>query len=223
MKLSLLGKIAAMKMIILPKVLFLLQTIPVVKDIKHFESWQKKINNFLWDGKKACIKRKYLMNNKSMGGLQLPNFRFYFEAVCLTWIGDWIRLTNEKLLNLEGCNKRYGWHSFLLYDKLKVDSLFSHHFIRSSLIKVWQRYVCRLDTKRLLWISPLQVLDLTIKYTEERIFTYQDFIETVSGKFQMKALQNFPLKVDWYQYYQMKALFEEDNKKYGFREKKNQN
>lgn len=113
---------------------------------------------------------KFSMDDKQRGGLQLLNLRLYFEAVCLTWIGDWIRLTNDKLLNLEGCNKKYGWHSYLLYDRLKVYSLFSHQFIRSSLIKVWQKYVFLLDAKRPLWISPLQVLDIRIKHTEDRIF-----------------------------------------------------
>lgn len=99
-----------------------------------------------------------------------------------------------------------------------MDSLFSHHFIRGSLIKAWQRYVHRLTTKRPLWISRLEVLDIKTKCSEDKIFTYYDFIEKVNGKFQLKSLQDFPLKVDWFQYYQLKTLFEEDRKKYGFRE-----
>lgn len=61
-------------MAVLPKVLFLLQTIPIIKEEKQFETWQKKINKFIWQGKRARIKTKYLMENTQRGGLQLPNF-----------------------------------------------------------------------------------------------------------------------------------------------------
>lgn len=50
---SFLGKIAVVKMIIIPKVLFFLQTIPVVKEVKQFDHWQSKINNFIWAGKRV--------------------------------------------------------------------------------------------------------------------------------------------------------------------------
>lgn len=47
LNLSFLGKTAVVKIMILPKVLFLLQTIPGVKDQKQFEQWLYKIKNFI--------------------------------------------------------------------------------------------------------------------------------------------------------------------------------
>lgn len=97
LNLSLLGKIAVVKMVILPIILFLIQTIPVVKDVKQFDRWHSKIN-FIWSGKKARISMKNLMDDRDRGGLQLPNFKLYQESVCLFWIKDWILLTNKKTI-----------------------------------------------------------------------------------------------------------------------------
>lgn len=77
----LLGKIAVIKMVILPKILYLLQTIPIIKGVKQFEIWHKKLSNFIWSGKRARIRMKYLMDSKNRGGLQVPNFKIYQEAV----------------------------------------------------------------------------------------------------------------------------------------------
>lgn len=186
LNLSLLGKIAFIKMIVLPKVFFFLQTIPVVKGEKQFDEWQKRISKFLWSGKRARIKMKHLMDDKNRGGLQLPNFKLYQDAVCLTWIRDWVNLSNQKLLNLEGFNRRFGWHSYLFYEKLKVDNTFAHHYIRNNLLNTWLKYIQRIDLKRPLWMSPFDVIEMGIMGREYRNFTYQDFIQIINSKFELK-------------------------------------
>lgn len=157
---------------------------------------------------------KNLMDDKLRGGLQLPNFRLYHKAICLTWIKDWVVLTNKKLLNLEGFNRRYGWHSYLLYDKLKVDKMFAHHYIRNSLLNTWLKYVRRLEGKR-----PLEIIDLPSKNVEDKVVTYQDFIVFEERKFKLKNAQDLPISTDWFQYFQVRNLFDRDNKVLGFRNK----
>lgn len=132
-------------MTIFPKVLFLLQTIPVVKGAKQFEVWQNKISKFIWMGKRTRIKMKHLLDDKNRGGLQLPNFELYQDANCLAWTRDWVTLTNKKLLNFEGFNRHFGWHSYLFYDKLKADNTFAHHYVRNNLLNIWLKYAQRLD------------------------------------------------------------------------------
>lgn len=53
LNLSFMGKIAAVKRQSSLKFFFLLQTIPVVKDARQFELWQRRINKFIWNGEKA--------------------------------------------------------------------------------------------------------------------------------------------------------------------------
>lgn len=57
------GRIAVIKMNILPK-MFLFQTIPVVISDDPFKSWQRDISNYIWQGKKARIKCKILLDAK---------------------------------------------------------------------------------------------------------------------------------------------------------------
>lgn len=74
------------------------------------------------------------MDNKSKGGLQVPNFKLYQETILLSWLKDWILQENEKPLNLEGFNSKFGWHAYLFHEKHKVDRLFTHHFVRKNIL-----------------------------------------------------------------------------------------
>lgn len=83
------GHIATIKMNVPPKVMSILQNIPIVKDNKVWTVWNKKISRFIWLGKKPHINLRTLMDY-AKGRLQLPNFRLYQEVVCLSWAKDWI-------------------------------------------------------------------------------------------------------------------------------------
>lgn len=117
LKLSFLGKIATIKMNILLRFMFLFQTLPIIKKESILDEWQRGINNFMWAEKKPRIKAKCLMDTKERGGLQLPNLKIYHEAAGLSWIAKWIKLDNERILNIEGFNLLYGWHAYLYYQK----------------------------------------------------------------------------------------------------------
>lgn len=99
-----------------------------------------------------------MCNVKERGGLQMPNLKLYFEATCLSWIKDWITLSNKKVLNLEGFNHRFGWHAYLIYNKYKVDSQFSHHYVRQSLLKVWLKYKINLPEAVPPWVVPSEMI-----------------------------------------------------------------
>lgn len=49
---------------------------------------------------------KYLMDDQTRAGLQVPNLKIYHDAMCLMWIREWLTLRNQNLLNLEGFNNR---------------------------------------------------------------------------------------------------------------------
>lgn len=135
--LSFLGRVAVIKMVVLPKMLYLFQTIHVLKKKEQFRIWHKGIPTIIWAGKNLRIKLKMLCNAKERGRLQLPNLELYHEAACLAWMRDWITLQNIKLLALEAFNKIYKWHAYLMYGKVRADLTFNHHYIRSNLLKVW--------------------------------------------------------------------------------------
>ena len=136
LNLSLLGRISVIKMNVLPRMLFLFQTIPIITADAIFKQWQRDISNFIWQGKKPRIKFKSLQDAKERGGLGLPDLKLYFKACCLMWIRDWIMLENQKMLQLEGHELRFGWHAYIWYDKVKINKDFKNHCIRKALLRV---------------------------------------------------------------------------------------
>uniref|UniRef100_A0A670KCX7 Reverse transcriptase domain-containing protein n=1 Tax=Podarcis muralis TaxID=64176 RepID=A0A670KCX7_PODMU len=117
LKLSFWGRISMVKMMLLPKFLYLFQTLPILKGTKNFKEWQKAISRYVWEGKKPRIKFKLLTDATERGGFALPDMRLYYEATCLCWIKEWVKLENRELLALEGYNNNYGWHAYLWKDK----------------------------------------------------------------------------------------------------------
>lgn len=89
------------------------------------------------------VKYKILADAKDRGGLGLPDFKLYFAACCLVWMKEWILLRNKRKLELEGHNLRFGWHSFLWYDKVNV--AFKNNYVRSAIL--WNKYKPRLCPK----------------------------------------------------------------------------
>ena len=129
------GRISTIKMNILPRILFLFQTIPVLITEKTFKIWQKDLSKFIWQGKKPRIKFKLLQDDKEKGGFGLLDLRLYYEACGVMWLKEWIILENHMTLNLEGHYLKFGWHGFLWYDKIKANKAFNNHCIRSLFLE----------------------------------------------------------------------------------------
>lgn len=135
--------------------------------------------NFIWSGKKPHVKYKIMVDERSRGGLQVPNLQLYHDAVAFTWIKDWLTLHKKRMLNLEGFNIRYGWSRYLCFDESKMDSMFVHHFIRHSLITTWMKSYKRIGTKWSTWVSPLESIDIRFKPNVN--LTYKNLLITERG------------------------------------------
>lgn len=91
------GRISVLKMNILPRVLYLLQTLPIVVPSLFFSSLQKLFYSYVWNGRHPRLKLALLTAPKSAGGLALPNVRRYYQAVHLLRILEWSSDPSQKL------------------------------------------------------------------------------------------------------------------------------
>lgn len=77
---SLIGRINLLKMAVLPKYLYLFQSIPLSPPISFFPKLQKLFRNFIWNNRKSRLRLSLLYLPYERGGLQLPNLTWYFWA-----------------------------------------------------------------------------------------------------------------------------------------------
>uniref|UniRef100_A0A2D4HEM4 Reverse transcriptase domain-containing protein n=1 Tax=Micrurus lemniscatus lemniscatus TaxID=129467 RepID=A0A2D4HEM4_MICLE len=135
LQLSLLGRIATIKMNILPKFLYIFQMIPIKVHRKFFEEFNKIIAKFIWQGKKPRINLKAMQDMKSRGGRHSQIGSCTTTSVAsLVWLKEWVNLTNRRILVLEGHNLQRGWHAFL-WDIGKTNQKYGHRqLIKDSLL-----------------------------------------------------------------------------------------
>uniref|UniRef100_A0A803TU16 Reverse transcriptase domain-containing protein n=1 Tax=Anolis carolinensis TaxID=28377 RepID=A0A803TU16_ANOCA len=212
LNISILGRIALIKMDVLPKMLYLFQNLPIIRNAKIFNVWNREISKFIWKGRKPRIKYVVMTDLKTRGGFGLPNLKLYSEAAALIWATEWALLRNEKLLDLEGFNLRRGWHAYVGYDKRTVEKNFGDHFIRSPIIKIWEKYKKYMYLKIPLWISPLEANQRKI-LGWEKWPTYKDILLKNNGRYHLKDLDELKkiyTKMSWFQYAQIKEQYLKD-------------
>uniref|UniRef100_A0A672GJR5 Reverse transcriptase domain-containing protein n=1 Tax=Salarias fasciatus TaxID=181472 RepID=A0A672GJR5_SALFA len=93
--LSLVGRVNVIKMSVLPKYLYLFQSLPVYVPNVYFKKLDSIISSFLWNCKKPRIRKEHLQKSKQDGGLALPNFRHYYWASNLCCLSFWMRYQRD--------------------------------------------------------------------------------------------------------------------------------
>ena len=93
---SMVGKMNAVKMIVLPRFIHLFQSIPCFIAQSYFKKLDSIIIPFIWNYKAVRISNKHLSKPKNTGGFALPDFKLYYWAAHLS-----IRLWWKKGLSSE--------------------------------------------------------------------------------------------------------------------------
>lgn len=71
----------------LPKLLYVLQTVPIALPPSYFASIQKMISTFIWQRLHARNSLNQLSKPKHLGGISLPDFKAYYLACQATRFG----------------------------------------------------------------------------------------------------------------------------------------
>uniref|UniRef100_A0A8C5P716 Uncharacterized protein n=1 Tax=Leptobrachium leishanense TaxID=445787 RepID=A0A8C5P716_9ANUR len=90
------GRINVLKMNVLPRVLYLLQTLPIHVPSAFFRSLQSLFIRYVWAGSKPRLSVTLLTAPRSRGGLALPHLQRYYHAVHLLRLVEWSLGTSGK-------------------------------------------------------------------------------------------------------------------------------
>uniref|UniRef100_A0A8C5M3E1 Reverse transcriptase domain-containing protein n=1 Tax=Leptobrachium leishanense TaxID=445787 RepID=A0A8C5M3E1_9ANUR len=83
------GHINAIKMSILPKILYLFQTIPITLPRSFFSTMDGLLRTYVWNGRPPRVKLGLLTTPRSAGGMSMPHVQRYYQASHLQRIVEW--------------------------------------------------------------------------------------------------------------------------------------
>lgn len=134
---TLAGRINIVKMNIVPKFLFFsVHSIYIKKGFFH--SLDKIITEFIWNRKKRRLRMIFLQRPKSVGGMGLPNFKFYYWASNIKMMTYWLQ-NKKPLLRfcIENACHPSSLPSMLLSALPTVDPDPLTNPVVSHLLKIW--------------------------------------------------------------------------------------
>ena len=86
------SRIETIKMNVLPRLLYLFQSLPIEIPEKQFRLWDKIIPRFIWNGHRPRIKFETLLIGKDKGGLALTNLKGYFHATQFVGVRKYVSM-----------------------------------------------------------------------------------------------------------------------------------
>ena len=152
--LSWLGRVALIKMNILPRLLYPLQMVPVFltcKVVKIIEGW---LSSFIWNKRRPRLKLAKLQLPVSEGGLELPNIKWYQAAANLRFVAAWIKGDEHSIwLDIEAAQCDCPLRNLLFVKDHATVTKFCKNPIVSNTLKAWR--LARLLEGRAKVTSPL--------------------------------------------------------------------
>ena len=143
---------------VLPRILYLFQSLPIEIPQTQFEEWHKKISRFIWGGKRPRIKYKTLQLPKEKGGLALPNLQEYYYAAqirpLVCWcVRDYSTRWKDIELGTEGTHVQsiIANRNMFIVEKEKLDPITK--FMLGIWFLVVRKYNLEREIKVLTWLA----------------------------------------------------------------------
>lgn len=137
------GRINAIKMVALPRFLYLFQNLPIYLPLHFFKQLDSIILSFIWADKPPRISKAHLQKNVKSGGLGLPVFRHYYWAAnaraLIFWNGalPYDDCSSPLWLKIESMSVSQTSLSALLFSiSQSSHKLFHYNFILNNSLKI---------------------------------------------------------------------------------------
>lgn len=131
--LSLISRIESVKMVILPRLLYLFQSLPLELSDQQFQEWDKLISRYIWQGRKPRFKYQSLQLAKNKGGVALPCLKDYYIAAQLRPLICW-------------CNPKYvaRWKEMesAISEEFPIQAAIGDKVLMNKLIKLKNPWIC---------------------------------------------------------------------------------
>ena len=145
-------------MVFLPRLLYLLQNIPIFITKTFFKNLDSIILSFIWNYKSSRIKKEHLCKSKVCRGLALPNFTAYYWAAGLRtvsfWLSDtylssgWLEMEREDCLP-------YSIGAVLLSPVAVDKSCYRYNPVIHNIIRIWKQMGKHFNLRKVSFLLPI--------------------------------------------------------------------